>query len=154
MDETIFQKAVGYDLDSSTRKFHESDAQESIFFSTEGDGGVYTSVEEYLKWYQALLDGKGLDRALVQKARSPQISIDPGRQLSYGYGWFIHEQGAQTEIYHDGSNGGFQAAVFGVPGLNYAVLIFSNRGDVSMDKLLQHINQIFHIADNSSVKTE
>jgi D-alanyl-D-alanine carboxypeptidase len=154
MDEPIFQKAIGYDLDSSTRKFRESDAEQSIFFSTQGDGGIYTSVEDYLKWYLALLDGKGVDRTLVQKARSRQYGIDPAEKLYYGYGWFINEQYPETAIYHNGSNGGFQALVFGIPAQNYLVLIFSNRGDVSMDKLLRDINQIFHIRDNSSGKSD
>ncbi|HMH31788.1 MAG TPA: serine hydrolase domain-containing protein, partial [Puia sp.] len=45
----ISRRAVGYDTLGDTVSFRRLDADESIFFSTEGDGGVYTSVEDYLR---------------------------------------------------------------------------------------------------------
>jgi len=48
-NEKIGNKATGYEYDDTTRTFKRSDADENIFFSTEGDGGIYTSIDEYLK---------------------------------------------------------------------------------------------------------
>ncbi len=56
--EKIENEASGYEFDSATNSFKESGANENIFFSTEGDGGIYTSVDDYLKWFAALQSGK------------------------------------------------------------------------------------------------
>src|SRR5664279_4001063 len=55
-DATVFQynkpikaRVTGYDRQPDG-KFVRADADESIFFSTEADGGVYISMNNYLKW--------------------------------------------------------------------------------------------------------
>jgi D-alanyl-D-alanine carboxypeptidase len=151
--DDIFQKAMGYDYDSAIKKFRQDDATESIFFSTEGDGGIYTSVDDYLKWYQALSEGKIVDKSLVQKARSAEFPVDPSKGLSYGFGWFVQQNDSTTQLFHFGSNAGFQSVVFTIPSQNYGVIIFSNRADLDINSLVKEVNRIFHIPDNSAPKS-
>jgi len=140
--EDIKNEAFGYDFDSTWGSFKKSGANENIFFSTEGDGGIYTSIEDYLKWFTALQSGKISPKEMIRLARSPHFPIDKENHLSYGYGWFIDESSAPFIVYHSGSNGGFRAYSFSIPEKNFLILIFSNRDDVDLEKLIKKIYTI------------
>jgi CubicO group peptidase (beta-lactamase class C family) len=156
---SIYQAALGYDINeerntNGKKQFRELDANQSIFFSTEGDGGIYTSMDDYLKWIAALHSGTILGKALVQQAQSAQFVIDPPSRLAYGYGWFVSEKNKEKIVYHTGSNGGFRAIAFFIPSLKYSVVIFSNRDDINLENLVQEINNILHVSNKSFIKIE
>jgi D-alanyl-D-alanine carboxypeptidase len=160
----IRNKAIGYDYDTVTHQFNRLDAGESIFFSTEGDGGIYTSMQDYLKWFNALQSGSVANPAIIAKARSAQFPVDEKNGLSYGYGWFVCKKpvplkngngtAAAGSVYHSGSNGGFRAMVFTIPAKNYAVIIFSNRTNIDLESLAADINRLMGVSNNSYVKIE
>ncbi|MEO5592174.1 MAG: serine hydrolase domain-containing protein [Chitinophagaceae bacterium] len=150
----IHLRALGYDYDADKNKFSQLDADEAIFFSTEGDGGIYTSADEYLHWFQSLQKPLPINKNTVQKCRSAQFSIDPLNKLSYGYGWFVGEKDTTKAVYHTGSNGGFRAIVFSIPSKNYSVTVFSNRTGIDLEKMVQQINEILGVTNNSFTKVE
>jgi D-alanyl-D-alanine carboxypeptidase len=152
--QPISKSAYGYAYDSSRKTFSKLDAAESVFFSTEGDGGIYTSADEYLRWWQYLQKPSAADKPIIAQARSAQWMINPLQQLGYGYGWFVSNSPTGTAVYHTGSNGGFRAIVFTIPSEDYMVAVFSNRTGVDMEKLVQQINDILHVTNNSFTKIE
>ncbi len=150
----IYRSARGYTTSrSGPKQFASLDSDQSIFFSTEGDGGIYTSIDDYLKWCDAWRKGNALNRALITKAQSPHFLVDTANKLSYGYGWFISEKG-NKKAYHTGSNGGFRAISFLIPARSYQIVIFSNRDDIDLEELAQKINAIAGLADGSFTKIE
>ena len=149
----VANSAYGYTYDSSKNNFVRLDAAESVFFSTEGDGGIYTSAAEYAHWFRWLQQPGAANRRVTAAARAPQFSIDTLQQLSYGYGWFIDGKNGNA-VYHTGANGGFRAMVFTLPSAGYMVVIFSNRTDIDLEKLVQQINDILHVTNNSFTKVE
>ncbi len=149
---TISSRAYGYDCEKDT--FRLSDAKQSLFFSTMGDGGMYTSIDDYLRWIEAIQQKKVVQPELLQEAQSPQIPIDTARKLSYGFGWFVSGSGDSRFVYHTGSNGGFRTIVLTKPAAKYAVVIFSNRSDVDLEDLVRIINKIYAIDDAAYVKLE
>jgi len=150
----IVEQAVGYVYDSSKKTFSKLDADEAIFFSTEGDGGVYTSISDYDRWWQFLQDTTSKYAAVVEAVRTPHLAVQPETKLFYGYGWFVSNLDTARVVYHTGSNGGFRAIVFSIPSQNYMVTIFSNRTGVDLEKLVQEINAIMGITNNSFTKIE
>ena len=152
-EKSIPNSAFGYEFDSSKNSFRKLDAAESIFFSTEGDGGIYTSAEEYLRWWQSLQQPVPANKRVIAKARSSQFSIDALQRLWYGYGWFVSKKDSSTAVYHTGSNGGFRAIVFTIPSKQYMVVIFSNRTGIDLEKMVKQINDILHVTNNSFTKT-
>jgi D-alanyl-D-alanine carboxypeptidase len=151
-DFKISNRALGYESEKDSFKI--SDAKESLFFSTMGDGGIYTSIDDYLKWIMAIQKGKVLNPYLVQKAQSAQFPIDTARKISYGYGWFVAGSGDDKVVYHTGSNGGFRTIVFTKPSKKYSVVIFSNRTGIDLEDLVRVINAIYRIDDKAYVKLE
>lgn len=148
----VSQRAFGYQFENDS--FKTADAKESLFFSTQGDGGIYTSIDDYLKWIMAIQNGKVLDAGLIREAQSAQFEIDTAKNLSYGFGWFVAGTGDKKIIYHTGSNGGFRTIIVMVPSIKYSVVIFSNRAGIDLEDLVSKINIILKIDDDTCVKLE
>jgi D-alanyl-D-alanine carboxypeptidase len=153
-DLPIPQPAIGYEFDSVRQQFIRADADESVFFSTQGDGGIYCSIDEYVKWFRGLQESRFLPKEWIRKARSKQFEIDKSRGLSYGYGWFIGEKEKPVVVYHTGSNGGFRSISFSIPGQDYLLLIFSNRTGVDLEELAIEINKMLRVGSKSFIKLE
>jgi len=137
--EKIHQPATGYTLDSATHNFIKSQAEEHVFFSTEGDGGVYTSIDDYIRWFNALQGGNIFNAAIVQQARSIEFAIDKNKQLGYGFGWFVDAGSGPAKAYHSGDNSGFRTFTFSIPGQNFLIVVFANRDDINIEELVQKI---------------
>lgn len=149
----IPKRVIGYDL-SAEGRYVKSDADESIFFSTESDGGIYLSMNDYMRWCNALEWGRFSGAPEIQMAWRGQTPVDSLHNLYYGNGWFVHQSAGEPKIiYHTGFNGGFRTVVFMIPKLNYYVSIFSNRGDIDLEDLVSRINRILHVQDNSFIKS-
>jgi D-alanyl-D-alanine carboxypeptidase len=152
MGKPIENRVYGYD--TAQNNFKKQDADESIFFSTEADGGIYTSVSDYLKWFRSLQTGNLLSKQWIAKARSAEFPVDKKNHLAYGFGWFVNKKDTEIEVYHTGSNGGFRAISFSVPSKNYLVVIFSNRVGIDLENMVQEINKILRVAGKSFTKID
>lgn len=139
--EKIRNVAIGYDKDDSSGQFIKSQAEERVFFSTEGDGAIYTSIEDYVKWFQSLQSASMLNREDITWARSIQNPVPGQNKLGYGYGWFVNDRQQPAYVYHSGGNGGFRTYCFSIPDLNYLVVIFANRSDINIEQIVMQINQ-------------
>lgn len=140
--ENIYNAATGYDKDSTSGQFIKSQAEEHVFFSTEGDGAIYTSVNDYVKWFQSLQHASILNRKDIALARSIQNPVPNQKGVGYGYGWFVNTRQQPVYIYHSGDNGGFRTYSFSIPELNYLVVIFANRSDIDIERVVMQINQL------------
>ena len=149
----ISKRVTGYDL-SPGGKFVRSDAAESIFYSTEADGGLYISMNNYMKWCRAIESGKFSNTPMIRNAWQGQTLVDTLKELWYGNGWFIRLQnGSKKFVFHTGFNGGFRTVVYMNPSADYCISIFSNRGDIDLEELILRINQILGVPDNSFIKS-
>jgi D-alanyl-D-alanine carboxypeptidase len=151
-DFKISERALGYQFENDTFKI--SDARESLFFSTMGDGGIYTSIDDYLKWLMAIQNGEVLNSKIIKDAQSAKFTIDATRNLSYGYGWFVAGPDNNKIVYHTGSNGGFRTIIVMIPSEKYSVVIFSNRTGIDLEDLVRVINKIFKADDRTYIKLE
>jgi CubicO group peptidase (beta-lactamase class C family) len=159
-DATVFQighpiskRVTGYEL-SSGGKFIRSQEDESVFFSTEADGGLYISMNNYIKWCRAIESGKLSKTPMTRHAWQGQTLVDTLKKLWYGNGWFIRElPGSKKIIYHTGFNGGFRTVVFMIPSIDYCISIFSNRNDIDLEELVSAVNKILGVNDNSFIKS-
>jgi CubicO group peptidase (beta-lactamase class C family) len=155
MDQTVSKRVIGYER-GTDGNFIKSDAAESIFFSTEADGGIYISMNNYMKWCQAIENGQLSQTPMIQYAWQPHTPVQPAHGLWYGCGWFCQESKDSLfpkKLYHTGFNGGFRTVVFLIPALDYCISIFSNRSDIDLEDLVSRINQMLHIPDNSFTKS-
>lgn len=69
-----------------------------------GDGNVYSSAEDLLKWEQALYSNKLVSLETLKEAFTP-VKLNDGTTYPYGFGWFIKDEGKILQ--HTGSWVGF-----------------------------------------------
>jgi len=143
-DKYIPRMAHGYLYDSLTCKFNEFDYGEESFFATKADGGLYTSVSEFVQWEKALRENKLISEKSKYMAHSAKIKVSDNPDISYGYGWFIQNRsGYPTKVYHTGDNGGFQIYAGRYPDKKILYLIFSNRNDRDRELNADKLDRIF-----------
>lgn len=138
MEETLYfqegraipRMARGYLYNNEAGVYDEFDYGEESFFATKADGGIYTSVMEFIKWEMALRENLLVSEGVLKNAHSAKIDILDMPGHYYGYGWFIEKRaGFPDKIYHTGDNGGFQIYAARYPDQKILILIFSNRND-------------------------
>ncbi len=73
-----------------------------------GDGNVYASAEDLLKWDQALYTEKLVSQKTLQEAFTP-VTLNDGTTYPYGFGWGIENNG--KKVRHTGSWVGFRNVI-------------------------------------------
>lgn len=118
----IPNRAFGYALDEAG-KVRFSD--QSTTSATKGDGGVYTSLEDYRRWYNLLDDKLEIDFPAAFK--TCETSLPGSSGAFYGLGWFfLRQKKLPLTMYHSGSTCGFSNVVVEVPEEQTLVVFFSN----------------------------
>ncbi len=142
-DKYIPRMAHGYLLNRDTGVYDEYDYGEESFFATKADGGLYTSVREFVNWELAIRNNVIIDEQTRKEAQSAKIDIADTPYTSYGYGWYIEQKPEYPEkIYHTGDNGGFQIYAGRYPEQKILYLIFSNRNDRDREKSASTVDEI------------
>ena len=151
----IADMAHGYAWNDRLGRYEEFDYGEESFFATKADGGLYTSVRDFLRWEQALSNGKVLADSMLREAYTPRIDIRPDANYgyqpnaSYGYGFFIQQSPGQPQIiYHTGDNGGFTIYAGKVPERDLVLLFFSTRNDIDRMAIVNRVWQTLGVRNN------
>ena len=126
-------------VDNQGMSWMEYDYGEETFFGTKADGGIYTSIKDFMNWELALLNNIVISKESKEMAYTPHITVS-GSEFSsyqnrpnthYGYGWFIDTTpNREIKVYHTGDNGGFQAYAAKYPESGVCVMMFENRNDL------------------------
>jgi CubicO group peptidase (beta-lactamase class C family) len=84
-----------------------------------GDGALYSTVEDFFRWYQCLREQK------LVSAESWKAMTTPVKE-NYGFGIAVVEQFGQKELAHDGRVNGFVASMRWFPASDIFVAAFAN----------------------------
>ncbi len=129
-ESTVYEKgclipnrAMGYARDKDGKIIF---SDQSITSATKGDGGVYTSLRDYVKWVKALEENKLIDLSAVLKRLHFPINNSPERY--YAAGWF-ELIGKEHILFHSGSTCGFNNYVILIPEKKMSIVFFSNLAD-------------------------
>jgi CubicO group peptidase (beta-lactamase class C family) len=128
-------------------RFIETD--QSSTSATQGDGGVYSNLEDLSKWddalrIHALLSDKefvaattpaNLPAGAEQKLAEDAPDSLRGKALAYGFGWFLDLQNPHPLMWHYGDTVGFKTAVLRYLDCDLAVIVLCNRTDLDAGAL-------------------
>lgn len=118
---------------------------QSVTSATKGDGGVYTSLTDYLKWHHALFTEKLAPGPVLNTAFRSQVPVAGG--AGYGYGWFsARETDGSHCMFHSGETSGFLNIVYRNPSKKLLIAIFSNRNDGSISKKFEETARRLNVA--------
>ena len=117
-------KAVGYAFDFVSSSHNVNEVPE--FIQVYGDGGIYSSANDLLKWFLALDEGKIMDvNALEEAYTKPTIGEE---EAPYGFGWFVRELpfNKNKAVTHSGEFAGFSNSIFRNLDANTTAIVLSN----------------------------
>ena len=95
-----------------------------------GAGAIYSTVDDLLKWNQALYGGKVLDKRSLDAALTPAV-LKNGEQppMQYGYGLMLSKYRGTDVISHSGGLHGFLTQLAYYPKEKMTVAMFSNTSE-------------------------
>jgi len=96
---------------------------------TYGPGGIYTTLNDYLKWDQALYT----DDIVRQSTLELAFTGYTGGDNDFGYGWMVGTYGGSKSLRHGGFGTGFLNYVYRVPEKRFTYLFLSNGGVFAND---------------------
>lgn len=111
-----------------------------------GDKNVYSTVEDLLKWDQALYPGKLFSEETLEEAFTPYSNEVPGIK-NYGLGWHLLVYPDSTKVvYHNGWWHGNTSSFYRFIEDSSTLIILSNRFNKMVYKV-QPIWKILHVAE-------
>ena len=100
-------------------------AEDGPFWVLRGNGGIHTTTWDMVRWAQALLGGKILSPASMERYWTPHVD-EGGGDSFYGYGWVVMDFAGTKVITHNGGNGIFFADMAIVPDAGLIVVLMTN----------------------------
>lgn len=141
----IPNRAMGYARNKAGKMIF---SDQSITSATKGDGCVYTSLDDYTKWYQALITNQLINTEAALKKINH--GIEGTKDIRYGLGWFNGTAKNGLEVYHTGSTCGFSNVVNIVPARKFLFVYFSNIADNhSLEKRIRELLKAEKIDDSA-----
>jgi CubicO group peptidase (beta-lactamase class C family) len=128
-------------------RFVETD--QSSTSATQGDGGVYSNLEDLSKWDDALRNHTLLsDKEFVAAATPANLPAGAEQKLAkdapdslrekaagYGFGWFLDLKHPHSLMWHYGDTMGFKTAVLRYLDSDLTVIVLCNRADLDAGAL-------------------
>jgi len=109
-----------------------------------GDGGIFTSVEDFFKWDQNFYANKlgqgtqDLIRMILTRGR-----LNDGREMNYAFGLVISRYRGLRTVSHGGFFVGFKAHYLQFPDHRFSVVILSNLGSFNPGMIAQSIADVY-----------
>lgn len=144
---TVPNRAYGHTKQGAA--FTQTD--QSSTSATQGDGGIYTNLEDLEKWDAALDSHALLSDAEMRPAWTPvrlhdgsrphwpkdtgDDNLHPGEPVAYGFGWFLDPFEGHARMWHTGSTMGFHTVIERFTSERLTVIVLCNRTDLDAEKL-------------------
>ncbi len=113
---TVANRALGYAVTDSG----VFNSDQSAYSAVLGDGGIYSNLNDLLKWDRALYTNKLVSAEMLKKAFTPF-------KENYGFGWRIDTYKGHKRVHHTGSTSGFRNVIQRFPEDHFTVIVLSNR---------------------------
>lgn len=109
-----------------------------------GDGGVFTTVEDLLKWDRNFYDNKlgQSKRELIELAETPG-TLKSGDAMTYAFGLTVGEYQGTREITHGGSFVGYRAGLNRYPDHRASVAVLCNYANTNPTSLARKVAGLF-----------
>jgi len=131
---TVPNRAYGYSRKDDG--FVRTD--QSITSAVLGDGGIYSSIEDLMKWEAFLFTEKILKKKTIEQATTRK-PFKNGKMNDYGYGWFLKKYEDKEVVYHTGDTKGFRTVLYRIPSERILIIVLVNRNEGEMEELAEKI---------------
>lgn len=98
---------------------------ETLHEEVYGDKGIYSTVEDMLKWDRALYQSALVSSETLQQAFQP-LTLRNGRHWQYGFGFRIENNPDERVVFHYGRWNSFSTCIFRNLDTDYTLVMLSN----------------------------
>jgi len=139
--DTVPLRAYGYSPRGGT--FVQPD--QSVTSATLGDGGIYTNVDDMVRWDQGLSGTTLVTAPMLELATTPP-QLPGGASSEYGFGWFVDTYRGEKRWRHTGETSGFRNAIQRLPRRRLTVIVLTNRSSGEPGAIAERIADrlLFH----------
>jgi len=116
----VAHRAYGYSFGNGAWKRTDQSTTSAVL----GDGGIYSSIDDLIRWDAALYDERLLSAQSLRQAFTPATPTDDP-QVEYGFGWRITGE----TLWHSGETIGFRNVIVRWPQRHLTVVVLTNRDD-------------------------
>jgi CubicO group peptidase (beta-lactamase class C family) len=131
-------RAISYAPDGNEFKNADYSPLNRIY----GDGNVNTSVEDMVKWDQALSAERLVKQTTLDAAFTP-ARLNDGSSTNYGFGWTIENSNGVRVLSHGGAWVGFRTYIARVPAERFSVVVLSNAANFGPTAAAKRIGNIY-----------
>ena len=152
MTETSFGSS-DYALPGKTAEYAGNTPKGKIKMETQydwywayGAGQLISTVDDMLKWDEALYDA-GFIRPELLKTAHTAIPLTTGLSANYGLGWAVDTLNGKAVIQHGGSIGGYRAQGMRLPDDHIYMILLSNSGTTNSSLTLNKaLSLLYNVA--------
>ena len=125
------------------------DTDQSPTSAVLGDGGIYSSIDDLAKWDGAIREHRLLNEAEMVPALTPAPTsngpprLPSGKEVKYGFGWFLDPYKGHNRMAHDGETIGFLTTIQRFPQDDLTIVVLANRSDVNPEDLALKVADLF-----------
>jgi CubicO group peptidase (beta-lactamase class C family) len=121
------QRVYGFEVKNGKKYLNDLTNMDGVV----GDGNIYSSIEDLLKWDQALYTTKLVSGATLKEAFTSG-KLSNGEEFGYGFGWGIEEN--NKKISHTGSWVGFESFISrNMKSKTTVIILSSSTNDTAID---------------------
>ncbi|GEP97474.1 penicillin-binding protein [Chitinophaga cymbidii] len=120
-----------------------------------GDKGIYSSVQDMLKWDQAIYSGKLFKPETLKAAFTPYSNEKPGIR-NYGYGWrlMVYPDSTKNIVYHNGWWHGNNTVFYRFVADSTTLIILGNRYNRGIYQAVRPLRAILGHGDGEEAGEE
>ena len=113
-------------------------ADQSLTSATQGDGGVYFSIEDYHRWADQRLFSDFAGEDFLRDFHENASMVTDSIRYNMGL-FFFHDDKGQLHLFHSGESTGFRNIVYLVPAQKTVISIFTNRDDLGIATAFEEV---------------
>lgn len=128
---------------------------DNAFDGVVGDKGIYSTVQDMLKWDQAIYSGKLLKPETLKAAFTPYSNEKPGVR-NYGYGWrlMVYPDSTKNIVYHNGWWHGNNTVFYRFVSDSTTLIILGNRYNRGIYQAVRPLRAILGHGDGEEAGEE
>ena len=126
-------RALGYS--GTGASFAQTD--QSLTSSVLGDGGIYSSILDLLKWDQALYTDKLVSDSMLRQAFNAHSGSSDMPGSGYGFGWYVGADSGEEHVWHYGATCGFSTSFHRFPKRKWSVILLANRSHAGLEAIVR-----------------
>lgn len=135
---SVSNRAFGYTKTDTGFIFTDQSLTSAVL----GDGGIYSSTLDLLKWNNEINSPTLLPKEKFDKIFEKGKTLD-GESFDYGFGWRLDPYKNYFRPYHTGGSKGFSNIYMKIPDLNLTIIVLMNLNDYNAKQYAERIADLF-----------